>query len=257
MKVKKISIFIFSIIIFAVSVFIVGCQQDENELNNFNSDLEYLSINSDYTNLSQNDLKIVREAFQRFDISVEGGLFYIKQTSGSQVNVSESLFSIFKSAIDNTNIQIKNSSIKISRSKLRWSGEFSEDNNEMGTDCLAYTVSAALERCGVSMSVAEVWSWMVGNYGSDGIPIEEYSNVMDHFFQGSFVPIPPAYDFAHSAARGTVMIKRSGDQGHAVILIAVDGPNVVYQDFQNGGEYYTCTVFDIISLYNVYGANNI
>lgn len=96
-KLNKINVVIL-LILFSLFPF-VGCQQEE--LNERNNDLSFLSLgeNSDYSALSKTEMKILREAFQRLEIGIKDDYFYIEQTSGAEIHISEELFLYFKKII--------------------------------------------------------------------------------------------------------------------------------------------------------------
>ena len=88
-----------SIISLIICWFIIGGCQEEENTNRFSS-FPFLSSESDFistsmSELSENDLIVINEAFQRLSIDSKDGLLYINENSGCQINISEKLFTFF------------------------------------------------------------------------------------------------------------------------------------------------------------------
>lgn len=244
-ELKKSRVLVILIILFATYNF-VGCQQESDIKNS----LPFLTIDTDieFSKLSKNEQAILMEAYGRLNISNEDGLFNLKQISGEQVNISENIFLYFKSIIDETNQSIISSEINLSRPRTRTATEI--DTN-MPTDCVAHAISWAL-RDGDGKPVSEVTQWVESQYGNNGVPGDQFYTVLNHYFYGSPIPIPTKYEFYNS--NKVIMAIRIPGGGHAVTLLSIEGPNVIYQDNQDGNKVKMCLVLDIIYLYSIYGA---
>lgn len=226
---------------------IVGCQQDETETSM--EQLPYLSLGPKITlsNPSPAEWETIRKAASRVNISIKDGLFYMEQTSGRQVNMSENLFTIFKEGVDRTNKRIVSGKIKISRSRSRWAGEYDEDNQ--GNDCLAQSIAYAIRRMGGVPNEPEIESWIISQYGDNGVPFDCLTEVLNLFLDGHEVSAIPT-EFGWKSGNAIIVLQ-CGDQGHAVNLIEIreDG-YVAYADPQRG-EYGNATVSQIIYMFQI------
>nr|WP_302829464.1 hypothetical protein [uncultured Bacteroides sp.] len=237
----------------SICFWIVGCQQDEEVPNASVESLSFLSItsNADLLNLSKIDWRAIKEAAKRINIEVRDGLFYIKQKSAEQINVSDELFSLFVDGVDKTNQDIKKSKIKLVKPQTRWDGEFTDEWSE--SDCVAQTITGTLMAMGAVID-GSVSAWVESQYGNDGVPFNEVVSVFDHYFDGHEVPIPvDGTHIGNSGAESIIAILRSGDGGHAVNLLSIQDGIIVYMDYQQGGIVATGFVTDIMLVYNVYG----
>lgn len=221
---------------------IVGCQQDETETSM--EQLPYLSLNSktDFSHLSMEEWKTVQNAARRIDVVVKDGLFSIKQTSGSQVNMSEDLFEYFQDGIKNTNKEIRKQ-VKLSRKRSRYGGELEDEPKNY--DCVAQSILAVYERMGVA--IGDKLDWIEEQYGTEGVPFGEISIVMEHYFEGKEVSISPSL----VPDKPTIVIFNGVDYGHAANLYVIEGGVVYYTDPQLGNHLYYKNLSEVLYLYEV------
>jgi hypothetical protein len=231
------------------SCFMIGCSQDMFEDDTNISDMsEYLSVSStNLLNLSEADAATVQLAFKRIDIRFENGLYGTKFSSGSQINMSGELFSIFKDAINNSNKAIKEASLKPKIPRLKNGNESSTSN-----DCVAYAIQSVLYGFGTSMSLSSINTWLVDQYGTQGVPLSSFSAAVSHFLNGS--PVTISNNYSIPSGKKVIIVLRTGpSSGHAVTLLSVSGGNVLYSDPQNGGGGYA-PISDIVSAFECSGA---
>jgi hypothetical protein len=161
----------FAMIVPVVAGFMAGCQKGENLVDRQeeeNGSLPFLSINRfdfDYNDLSESEMDVINQAFRRITFSLEDGYYQIEQQSGSQVNISEELFSFFQTAVDNSNDR-NAFAIATYIPRLK-SGSESGAN---ATDCVARTIVGIAASLGSSLSYNTVNSWITSQYGNGGVP---------------------------------------------------------------------------------------
>jgi hypothetical protein len=180
-----------------------------------------LSVNSDlsvFSNLSNADLNIISQAFSRLDINQKNGLIQIKQTSGSQVNISENLFVFIKNQLDNSS---KYREIKPNVPRLKQDGESTIPNLN---NCVAYSVSRIMAQFGVTTSVSTIDTYYQSQYGTNGIPSGSLATAAQTYLNGyTTTSIPP------SGSKAIVVLKI----GHAINFFSASGNFIWGKDFQN------------------------
>lgn len=233
--------------LFVTCFSIVGCQQDETETSM--GELPYLSIDSNtgLSTISPTEWEIIRKAASRVNIGIKDGLFYMGQTSGSQVNISENLFAIFKSSIENANKKIKSKKIKLFRKRSRAEGEYEEELR--GNDCVARTILWTCRVLDSPISEEDVTEWIDSQYGGDGVPFEDVGIVLDHYFIGEQVPTPvDGYTIGTGNQKMTIGVLGIG---HMVNILKLEDGFVTYYDAQIDA-VNTTYVTNMIYYYNVY-----
>ncbi|MDR1458675.1 MAG: hypothetical protein LBI60_00445 [Bacteroidales bacterium] len=158
--------------------------------------------------------------------------------------MSEELFNIFIDAINNSNMLVKDYPIKLTTPRLK-SGTESES-----TDCVAYTIRAALSACGVTKSLSEIKAWLENTYGTEGVPGNSISAALNHYVNAHQISLPSTYN--SSSSLKIIIIERiSASQGHSCILLVVSNGAVMYQDNQNSGVNRFCFSTDIVYSFSV------
>nr|WP_302828847.1 hypothetical protein [uncultured Bacteroides sp.] len=249
----QITIGLISMLLLEICFFVVSCQQDEALNLEIKRDCSYLSVDllKLPDNMSKEEMTNLGKAYYRLDIIEEEGLFYIKQKSGVEINISEELFQYFVTLIKEMNNRFVMEKIELMLPRTRTNDEGSNGGRN---DCVAHTVTAVLSSFGRSTSVGDVSGWIEGQYGNDGVPFNEMSNVLNHYFRANSVPIPMGYthDFANPVNQLIGVLENEGS-AHAVTIIAVNGSTVFYRDDQNQGSYKTCSVVYLRGLYRIEG----
>lgn len=226
----------------------IGCQQEE--LNDRNEDFSFLSLgeNPDYSTLSKGEMKILRKAFQRLEIGIKDDHFYIKQTSGAEIHISEALFIYFKKALEKSNEMIDNPKIDLSLPRTRYYEEGGGSNRR--SDCVACAVVSMLNRRGRSASLESVSAWIESQYGYDGVPDYAFTSVLDHYFYGGQIMVPANTNLFYD---DIIAVMGTSDGGaHAFTLQAVNNGYFVGYDDQNGYSFMQ-PVTQLRFLYQVCG----
>ncbi|WP_368122201.1 hypothetical protein [Bacteroides thetaiotaomicron] len=252
MNLKKKLVLIIGLMILLICSFI-GCQQEESLSEEQPS---FLSIDKefDFLNMSPNELKIYLAALQRLDIEEDDdGFLYIKQASGLQVNISECLYDFFCAKVEEANQRMFSSDINYSIPRTRTSRE---GENDVPMDCVARSVSDILGWLGTSSSSSDISSWIKDEYKTDDVFGDDYYDVMNHYFRGSPMAIPPyqtGYDFVKQPFKVLGVLGRpEGGIAHSVTVLSISNNNVWYYDNQNAVNGI-CTIIDIRYLYRVDG----
>jgi hypothetical protein len=184
MKTLKFFKHICAIAVIVSSCFVTGCQKEDSlEINN----MSYLSITSDFPNLSETDAAVLKEAEDRIDhyIVYENSQYKLLIKKGEQIRISEDLFQMFIDKLDLTNHFIRKLSdcpdilivqdekspkslhligknqfktIRLkSGSELPGSGNnIGISWNSSGTDCVYQTIAYMAGQLGCTMSAASV-----------------------------------------------------------------------------------------------------
>lgn len=252
MNLKKNLVLIIGLMIFPISSFI-GCQQEESLSDERSS---YLSIDKefDFLNMSPNELGIYLSALQRLDVEEDDdGFLHIKQTSGLQVNMSEELYDYFSLKVEEANLKVFSSDINYSIPRTRTSRE---GENDVPMDCVARSVSDMLGWLGTNSSSSDISAWIKKEYNTDDVFGDDYYDVMNHYFRGSPMIIPPyqtGYDFMNQPFKVLGVLGRpEGGIAHSVTVLSISNNNVWYYDNQNAVSRI-CTIIDIRYLYRVDG----
>lgn len=231
----------FSVLIVVVMLSVFYACQSEGIVDNEYADMPYLSLPSstDFSNLSQSELEILMNAFNRMECYEDiDGLIVLKPRAGWEVNVSENIYQFFAQVIYYSNKQII-SGVTISRS-----GQINgcEDPVAYQTDCFIKAVIAARPDLGRTD-----FPEMVRSRFKNGPYIEEAEyilrglgatkrNTMNSYAPGTY--------FSNNRC---VMIYFEGvDNAHAVNAISVGSNNVWYYDHQRG-------IDGIVSGNNIWG----
>jgi hypothetical protein len=239
------------VIVALVTGVLVGCQKDDDYFTVDNGEVDgYLSLTKgfDLLNLSVEESQIFQTAFSRMSLFSEDGIIKTKVTSGHQIHISEDLFAFFNEAIHHSN-QLKG--VKLSPPRLKSGNNESSNSNN---DCVAYTIQSLLSSFGISKSVSEINTWIVSQYGSNGVPNTSIYQALNHFVITTPTSLPSSYSYSSNSTSKIVVIERiSSSEGHSGVLVNVSGGYALYQDNQNGG-YRTCPVSNISSAYSISGA---
>lgn len=244
-----------SVLFLGICFILVSCQEDDEELK-LETDSEYSFLSVDllksFVNMSKEEISDLGKAYCRLDIIEKDDLFYIRQKSGVEINISEELFQYFKDLVKEMNDKFVNQKIELALPRTRTNDE---GNDGGRNDCVAHTVVAVLSSFGKSTSVSDVSSWIENQYGDNGVPFNQMSTVLNHYFVASSVPIPVEYthSFADSANQ-LIGVLEYENMAHAVTIIAINGSTVFYRDDQNQSSYKTCSVVYLRGTYRIESA---
>ncbi len=202
-----------------------GCQQES--VFDTTTDLPYLSLpeNTDFNNLSEDEMLILMNAFDRIGMyESEDGLYVMKARKGWEIGISENIFNYLSAMINDMNNRVL-SNLTISRSGTLSNGETA---GEYQNDCLARAIAAALGKPGSG----DINAWITERYGSDGLYLEDAEQVLIHFGatrRYGFSDFNTGRTFQNNCC---VMIYIENDNAHAVNAQFVGNNAVMYLDFQ-------------------------
>ncbi|MCM1504876.1 MAG: hypothetical protein NC127_06750 [Muribaculum sp.] len=219
-----------------------GCQQES--VLDTTADLPYLSLpeNTDFNNLSDDEMQIVMSAFDRINISEdELGLFRLKQIAGWEVAISENIYQFIKGSLENANNKIV-SDVCISRSTQL---NNSETPGEYQTDCLARAIAAALGQKGS----ADINAWITERYGNDGVPPESVNEVLKYFSNNRVAKLD-YNQIPNNSVLGDKYIIILNDS-HAVNGFGISNGYITYKDYQLN-DMFTVPTSNISDIYYFY-----
>ncbi|MDD2284979.1 MAG: hypothetical protein PHQ11_06235 [Paludibacter sp.] len=236
-----------------VSVFFGGCQND------FNIDqdiigLPYLTLsdNNHSLKLSDADRQTFIKAYQRMEITKENGTYKTKWTSGSQINISEDLFNMFRNGIICSN-QLND---KFKHKSPRFKSDSEDGGTNSGTDCVQQAIWNVIYTFGGTSSYSDVNDWITNTYGNYGVPASSFVDACGHFLNGYQITLD---DNTFSSNNGVppsgqkviVALINNTSIGHAAVLIMCFGGAVWYRD-TDGTERVTFTS-NILNAYQASG----
>lgn len=215
------------ILVALAGTFFYSCQNEEIQ-ETIPVDLPYLSFSgnaeTEISNLSESDLKVLGLAFERLKLVEEDGLFRMVTKSATQINISEELFDYFEGIVERSNERILNSNLSlVPRIKTKSEGGGSPNN------CVAKAVVEIAGQMGHSMSLSQVERWIEERYGSNGVPSGKMQDVMSHYFETESVSISNGYSVP--AGQQVLVVFRGGEnEGHAVRFLYCSGDIVLGSD---------------------------
>jgi hypothetical protein len=205
-----------------------GCQE-EKAFDTTPTNLPFLSFSDNIHKngeLLEEDFNVLAVAFQRINLINKDGLYYMVETSAEQINVSKDLFDYLKDMANISNKRILNYGYNSSIPRLK-SG--TENGYGVSNDCVAQTVFSIANSMGISLSYSSINSWIVANYGTNGVPSSNISEVMNHFFSYSSVSIHDGY-VPPSGKQVFVVFNFGNGSGHASRYLGCSGGNVLCSD---------------------------
>ena len=247
-----------SIISLIICWFIIGGCQEEENTNRFSS-FPFLSSESDFistsiSELSENDLIVINEAFQRLSIDSKDGLLHINENSGSQINISEKLFTFFKRIESTTNARIKLSKNQFVKPIVE--SRKKERSDTLKNDCVARTTIAIAKDLGESLPLLQVTDWIERQFGKEGVPGSALSLVLDHFFtKQRIIVLPTSYTCGDATTRIFGVLKLGSNAGHAITIINISNGFALYRDDQNNN-MNACMISEIKDAYIISGVNS-
>jgi len=214
--------------------------------------------------LSLQDQKMLREAFIRAGIGFQEGKFRYKARSGKELNMSEQLFEMLKGIVDNSNNRRLSLNIKPTVPRLKSGVENPNASSDTtSSDCVAHAISSVLDNFNVALPHNDIDSWIVSQYGADGVPASSFYDVLDEYLVGEPISIPSPYLYTGTGSQIIVVIKTGANEGHAVTLQAVDNdtgnilvydPQAAYEDPESNDHGYVFSVHDVLLIYEATGA---
>lgn len=226
--IRKLSFFPPSMImLLAICLGLWGCEQEDIFEN---TQAEYLELNTYETSkMSEQDFQKMFEAIKRMDVRQKHGEYHIKQTSATQINISEELFVFIKNGFDYTNKLYKSgnsNSSKFSFLRLKMSTAEGDQSSQTPTDCMAHSIAAMAGK-----PLSTVKGWLQNQYGTDGVPFNSFQAACAQFTpSGTYGE--NGYTLPHGNLNNTVIVIQNGT--HAVNAIYYDSGSgvIVYQDNQ-------------------------
>jgi hypothetical protein len=234
-----------AMVIVALMPFMQSCSNTElDNIEITSNDLPYLSLEkgTNFSKLSEKDLVIVSQAFERIQISRESFHYTIKQTSGKQVNISTELFEFIIKSVSTTNALFKERTTKLSNVRFKTVSEITQSSQ---TDCLA----RAIGYCGGGTTYNEANDMILSNYGNGGVPLSDFLSVCYTLNQAGY-EVTPSNISSGPMNKMIIVIRTGSGIGHAVNgMFCNDSGDIIYYDAQNNSTGY-CTRSDIISAFS-------
>ena len=224
LKNSKISVFTLCLALasmISLGIFTQSCSEEES-INN----LPFLHLSREYSSRDLNnmpviDLEIFRSALKRITISENKGIYQMNIKSGSDVNISENLFHIFKDIIEISN---NNALIKPVVPRLK-----SGNEGNTATDCVARVINTLSTFFNKVISYFTANNHIVQNYGNDGVTLSECNEVMNYFFTSVDSPKLTS-SFVLPAGSQALVVINGGT--HAVRYLGTSGSLLLYHDPQ-------------------------
>lgn len=108
----------------------------------------------------------------------------------------------------------------------------------------------------LNLPLRDVSAWIESHYGEKGGPKDKYYEVLNHFFEGSPILIPPSEYNKFGQNSGPTLLAAiripNLNDGHSVFVTSIKGTEIQYIDPQKNA-VGTCSTFDLIYLYRVDG----
>ena len=234
-------------ILSAVMLYTTACQQDECDGKGKWEAAQHLDISpeavsSPMAEWSMADRNAFSLACKRITMwKSKDGFLYKEDKSARELNISPALLSVFQRIIDNTNALVKQKAEKMLLGNiplLKTRGEF--DHN-MGTDCVARTISFAAGHFGVNLSHEALNKTFEEKYGEGmGVPASNFKKEVKQYLSGYAVNISflsSTYTYSNTEEEVYLVAANITNMGgHAAILQRTEGDWLILKDVQNGGE---------------------
>lgn len=194
---------------------------------------EYLDLETyEMSQMSVKDMQTIGQALQRLNIYKKKGLYQIKQTSGTQVNISEDLFNYITKGFEHTNVAYNPKSFNSFIPRLKSDNiEGINIQPQDSTHCASYALAAMGS---VSYATASAYSDSI--YGDGGVPADSMYSFFSNFYPNGSSVNP---DSLSGGFMGSNMLyfQTSDSTGHALNGIFYDSNsgNIMYSDPQTGG----------------------
>jgi hypothetical protein len=135
----------------------------------------------DFETIFKNNLKVIKQAENRLDISLKNGLWQIKQTSGAQVNISKKLYKFVTAGFKNYNHTVREArSLHYAVPLIKSMSEGEGGEGGGGTDgnhCVPYSIANLR---GVDAPYDSIAAYQDSIYTSP-IPIDDVTTEARHF----------------------------------------------------------------------------
>lgn len=249
---KKTSVFLIVLLMALVSI--GSCQQEDKKVEN--SHTEFLMINHpiEFDKLTLGERNILGEAFSRLDILQDlNGKLRIKQSSGAEVNLSDSIFAYFKSIIESSNEDLKRVMDIKTRELSMDSDGYDNVQNDSG-DCVIYSIEANLKSLGKSgCSVDDIKKKLreCGLYDENGVTYSNMLPALNCYFNAVECAMPEEISLTSSFRYVAIEVLHNPDgtiNYHSETLLAVTNGVYWSHDDQNGNER-VLTANDFLACY--------
>lgn len=172
------SITSYVLVLLSLSI-MMSCSEKTESVDNSTKYAEYLSLPSEKSvgEYTPEEKDILWEAHGRLDIVTNSdGLMTIKQLSGSEVNISESLYQKIKQMIDNGNILINDAAHATTRMT--------------GDDCVANCIVNMSGRLGRLLDSSYVKNWIRTQCLNENVPADRVYEMVSHFLVATTIGTP-------------------------------------------------------------------
>ncbi len=220
---KKV-LFILNLLVLIASVFVSSCNKTMYDLKDQSStflDVEFTDIAS----LTEADWKVITEAACRMGFYVEEGIMKTDIDKASDINVSQSMFSILQDVMHAANV-----------TKVFCLPEYAtRSDGEPTYDCVA----VSLAQWG-DYSYYVIQTWITNQFGDKGVPIKELNRTVHHFYPNALgldpkVSIPPDINWDASKTIGIFSV--GNGYGHMSNIVGKHDTTFFFRDGNDTTEY--------------------
>ena len=214
-------------------LFTIGCERDQDFEKRSNNDFLDLSTYTE-SEMTPEDLEMVTTALTRlgFEMDVDTNLYKLKYESGTDVNISESLFDYVKATVARSNERMR----ELVTNSLESSGVHAlkygdQEGQQPGakSDCVAHSISRQSGR-----PYEEVRRYLDNKYGGDGVPADKYEEANRHFMPNG--KVGNTSNLGHGIQNGHGMTYQINDTTHHAVNMTFYDSNtglIIYEDRQN------------------------
>ena len=110
------------------------------------------------------------------------------------------------------------------------------------TDCVARSIAYA-----TGQSYSQVNSWITNTYGNNGVPVDQFYSVMNHFNNGAQVSFSMFRDMSITQSKKYIIVL---GLTHAVTVEYKSGENIMYWDAQTNKRNF-CTIYGVTHIYEL------
>ncbi|HOT14820.1 MAG TPA: hypothetical protein PK252_08675 [Bacteroidales bacterium] len=183
-----------------------SCEKEDSPNNNYS---EYLQLDSyELSSMTEKDMKIMGKALERLNIEYTNGVYFVKQKSGSEVNISDELFTFIKNSFDYSNKLFKPNSVIYKKVRVKSGSPEGGKTEKDTTNCVAIAIAKM-----ANLSSDSVIAICKRLFGNDGVPSDSIDYVVKYICPTAqkstkYTPGFTNYDF--------IWFKTGPDSGHAV-----------------------------------------
>lgn len=232
---------IVTVVILTTLTLLQACSNQEDVKPN----LSFLSLKKEIndTKLTLSELEVIAEACKRLEIYRLDGIYKVKHSSGSEVNISNKLFEYVINSINHTNEIYLKTGKRFKSVRFKTSAETSEPPK---TDCLARAITRGLAG---SETYEDVNEYITDEYGNDGVKLEDFLKACEHFFPNG-ESVDPSGIEGGSMDNMIIVFTTPDGNAHAVNGTYSNGSDIIYYDAQNSSSGY-CSVNDVVAAFSL------